>query len=615
MNERISQEEKLNSARSYLKNLFFGIDEQIDLLIDSLYVWYVMPEIITRPVVINLWGLTGVGKTDLVRKLVDFLDLRERFTEITLTNGDAGYNRYMSTVAEAIRITSVDPSQPNIIFFDEIQKFRTIDQEGKDIFETKFGDFWELLSDGKFAVKDSVMELYSILSMLDSERESEERAKAAGEAPPKLRLSSWDLSKLKNVVDLPLDIEVIKTFTASTLYDLVFEKFSTKSVLKEADFSKSLVIISGNLDEAYEMAAEADQADVDADIFHAQTKQINVIKIKEALSLRFKPEQISRLGNTHIIYPSLSESAYKRIISERLKKIAEKISESFRVEVSFDQTIHNLIYKNGVFPVQGTRPLFSTITEIVENKVAMILAQALKINVNTIHLSYNEKAQQIVGKDNSDSVFSEISYQGTLDRIRTSKSEIYRKVTAIHEAAHAVLYSELFKIAPMQVVVNSSSNSISGFVFPHQIVNIKENVKKKLIVLYAGMAAEKLFMGEEKVSAGSQSDIERATSLIANYIRKFGLDDRVNTSVKPVTEMHSENYDTDFEKTNSYLQEMASESKWEAEKLVGEHKSLIQSFADELLRNKEMKAEQTFNFLKDHIQDLRLENEDYEISY
>lgn len=36
-------------------------------------VWALIPEALTRPVIINLWAMTGVGKTDLVRHLISEL--------------------------------------------------------------------------------------------------------------------------------------------------------------------------------------------------------------------------------------------------------------------------------------------------------------------------------------------------------------------------------------------------------------------------------------------------------------------------------------------------------------------------------------------------------------
>ena len=66
----------LDKARKQLKADFVGIDGIIDQLCSYVRIWYLMPEILTRPVIVNLWGMTGVGKTDLVRRLGDHGDAR-----------------------------------------------------------------------------------------------------------------------------------------------------------------------------------------------------------------------------------------------------------------------------------------------------------------------------------------------------------------------------------------------------------------------------------------------------------------------------------------------------------------------------------------------------------
>lgn len=52
-----------------LKAELHGIDDVIDRVIESIRAWYVLPQIIKRPVIVSLWGLTGTGKTQLTRSL------------------------------------------------------------------------------------------------------------------------------------------------------------------------------------------------------------------------------------------------------------------------------------------------------------------------------------------------------------------------------------------------------------------------------------------------------------------------------------------------------------------------------------------------------------------
>lgn len=56
------RQEKLDEAVAILKSEFVGLDDIIDNIKKSIIPWYITPEIIERPVVISLWGLTGTGK-------------------------------------------------------------------------------------------------------------------------------------------------------------------------------------------------------------------------------------------------------------------------------------------------------------------------------------------------------------------------------------------------------------------------------------------------------------------------------------------------------------------------------------------------------------------------
>ena len=50
-----------------------------------------------------------------------------------------------------------------------------------------------------------------------------------------------------------------------------------------ADYSKLLIFICGNIDEAYSMSGMSSEADIDADTLHGFSKKITVVTVKQAL--------------------------------------------------------------------------------------------------------------------------------------------------------------------------------------------------------------------------------------------------------------------------------------------------------------------------------------------
>ncbi len=84
---------RLTALAADLKAELFGIDNVIDRVIESMRAWYVLPDLINRPVIICLWGLTGTGKTQLTRSIAQKLNFYDRFVEVQMdgfSNG-SGY--------------------------------------------------------------------------------------------------------------------------------------------------------------------------------------------------------------------------------------------------------------------------------------------------------------------------------------------------------------------------------------------------------------------------------------------------------------------------------------------------------------------------------------------
>jgi len=117
--------------------------------------------------------------------------------------------------------------------------------------------------------------------------------------------------------------------------------------------------------------------DSDADRFYKHSLRITLSQIKAALQKRFRAEQIARLGNNHTIYPAFSSKIYRQLIELELNRVNKTVKERFDLELNFDKSINTIIYKEGVFPTQGARPVFTTITALIEAYVGKIIKDIL----------------------------------------------------------------------------------------------------------------------------------------------------------------------------------------------------------------------------------------------
>lgn len=529
--EEINQKkQRLEQIKLELKQEFIGIDYIIEELINYIQIWYLMPQILSRPVIINLWGMTGVGKTDLIRKLIKKLEYQDRFVEVELSNGESSWN---STVSSILESNNINDGKPAVVLFDEIQRFYTIDPEGKTVPNTRFTDFWELLSDGRLAKKDAkeaideYFQRYMYANKQRQKRKSKPVDPNATPEPPEeddTTVGIWEANSLKKLFEIDSDILEIADMKEEDMVRLIQQSRDKKRVYEPINHSQTLLIISGNLDEAYSMSNETDQADVDADIFRAYTEKITIIDIKKALSRKFKPEQVARFGNIHLIYKSLRRADFEALISAEITKIIQKNKEYFGIDIEISKNLNTLIYQNGVFPVQGVRPVFSSITDIIEANLSTFIFEAFMDNLMHVKMDYDTEKQELVA---SLAGIREIRlpYIGKIDQIRKDNTKAMVANISVHEAGHAIVYGLLFGLASLQLKSRVSTNYASGFNFPHQIQFTKESILQKVKVYLAGNIAEELIFGDQNLTIAGSFDNEDATCLVIDYLRKYGFDE------------------------------------------------------------------------------------------
>ncbi len=521
--EVFRKKEILDECKVYLKNEFIGIDAIIDNLMDYIAVWYLMPELLRRPVIINLWGMTGVGKTDLIRKLVKFLHFQERFLEMELSNKDS--SSWENSVADIFDRNNLGDGLPGIVLFDEIQRFNTIDSNGEPEPQTKFIDFWELLSDGKLSQKYKERMENQFINLILRKKESDKH-KITDVSHPNPDTDSfltyYETLELKKYLRLPHSVEDLTEMNAEEITQLIYESKSKKKIYEPIDYSKILLIISGNLDEAFSMAQQTSEADVDADIFHAFTEKITFVDIKNALSKKFRPEQVSRFGNIHLIYNSLRKSDFETLIHKEISIRQNEILKEYGIHLQVTNSLERLIYRNGVFPVQGVRPVFSSITDILDSNFSKLLFIALMNHAKDLSIDYDESQNIIKAKIGDE--FTEIPFIGRVDKIRQANEKDMLASISVHECGHAVAYVMLTGMVPLQLKSRVASSNAAGFTFPHQMHNSAEILIKKIQIYLAGGIAEELIFGKENASAGRQSDREEAMGLAADYIRTYNFD-------------------------------------------------------------------------------------------
>jgi hypothetical protein len=435
------KERLIDDAIVTLKKEFVGIDEQIDGIMDNLRTWFLFPELQDRPLVISVWGLTGTGKTSLIKRIAQLLDIERdlvyfNFAEI----GECSSWEIESRIEEELS----NERSNRFFVYDEFQYANTLDKHGEEK-DKRSGlkPFWELMDTGKIHKRDSFYQIRLLYTMAlyltkindiypmkiengkwvnadeclepfssyeimkfgqyfnfnlegknqpnsedDDDDEDERDVRDLDAGIPKMGSKvGYDFFIKESYAEKLIDIQEksgdgirdrlsafneLRKMSCDDIIELIGTVYENASKGYDLNFSDSVIFVVGNLDEAYEMALNVDP-DMSPDQFHKLTKKITVVDVKKALQERFRNEQIARLGNIHLIYPSFSSESFRKLIDMCLDKYARDVHEMTGYVCRFSQSIKNIIYKESVFPTHGTRPIFSTVHEIVKTKLPFIV--------------------------------------------------------------------------------------------------------------------------------------------------------------------------------------------------------------------------------------------------
>lgn len=182
-------------------------------------------------------------------------------------------------------------------------------------------------------------------------------------------------------------------------------------------------------------------------------------------------------------------------------------------------------------------------------------------------------------------------------------SESERKLTAYHEAGHALVARMMPNTDPVHQVTIIPRGRAGGFtmILPKEdkYYSTKTMMMEQIVHLLGGRVAEKLTLND--ISTGASNDIERATEIARGMVTKYGFSERLG----PVNYSSSDEVflGKDFSTRKNYSEEMASEIDEEirtiiedayatAEKLLTENIDKLHIVAKTLLEIETLDGEQ-----------------------
>ncbi len=632
--ELITKRNKLLEISALLKERFVGLDGEVDEVISLLMPWYLFPEAHLRPTVINLWGLTGSGKTALVQSIVELLDHKKLYTHLDM-------GEFESDSASWIKNILTDDleffhQKQAIICLDEFQFAKTMDDK-RELSKDKLRVVWELLDSGKInyipghstyylfradaclirldtAVRrgvtitngEVITEKETFVELLDSFY-FEDRERYNEPLDHRYLVSRDFIEGLFWLFeDNSFSRETIrKRIISSTLpevMEFIMEGMKTRTATRQLDLSRSLIFVLGNLDEAYRMSRSLDP-DISADDLHEATTKITLSDIKKALSNRFRSEQIARLGNNHIIYRSFTKAQFRELIKRELKRVTNFVSERFGWNLEFDSSVIDIIYAEGVFPSQGTRPVFTTVKNLIESRIGKLALNVIEPNLVAASILWAYKTDHFHFEVRNEAGVIVYSFSEGVkfktENLRKSVDPQIQAHTAVHEAGHAILAALTLRIVPAVVVSKSASCTSEGFCwvnFPEGPMT-KDTLTKDIIITLGGYIAEKMIFGDAYTSSGVGHDIKNASELANQAIRQYAMGaDPIRIAIKA-----QENEDLFFH-SEGYSQEalrIIKACQLQAEEILERNKLLLLKMAEFLTNHSRMEESQIAAFVEE----------------
>ena len=542
------RQKQLETAKSTLKAQFLGIDDVVDALVDATGAWYLFPEAQERPRTIGLWGMTGTGKSSLVKAMLNTLGLQDRTFWL-----DAGQNRDHAWLEQPLsRMGDRFDGEPFVLVVDEFQHARTIVNGHEEKESGGLRSFWDLLDSGRYITWSNHFRFAELLDLRDQLGEALERGVRVREGrvvrgsqvharclnaeraeSRKKEARSWFVPDRalewlgQSFGDRTLSRKEIRQQLSACdgpgTIDLFDEWVAACSRMHVVDGSKALVIVLGNLDELYVMGKEL-WPELDPDVLVHRHRKLTATGIQPALCSMFRIEQVGRLGADNILFPPLGREEAERVARQQVDRMTEGIRKRMGTTVNVSDGICARLCRSAAMPVLGARPLVAAVQRAVPALVSQALLALPELDGSSGALSIEEFGDAVIAHLPGNDANVPVSLTWPFPVVRALRAEQVRRI-AVHEAGHVVAGVALTRMRPLQVCVRSGAGEAGGFVvWDDAEANplLLSGVPGRLALLLGGHAAERWQFGETGISTGSGSDLESATRLALTLLKEEG---------------------------------------------------------------------------------------------
>ena len=190
-----------------------------------------------------------------------------------------------------------------------------------------------------------------------------------------------------------------------------------------------------------------------------------------------------------------------------------------------------------------------------------------------------------------------------------------KKITAYHEAGHAILFHELPDIDEVYIIsVIPTGPGAAGYTMPiperDELHHTKKHMEQEIMALLGGRIAESLVFDD--ITAGASNDIKRATKIARLMVTKYGMSDNIGVICYEDHDEEEVFIGRDLAHAKNHSEAVASEIDKEvkaiidkcykqAEEVIKKHMDVLHSCAALLVEKEKVNREEfeaLFNIVK-----------------
>lgn len=237
------------------------------------------------------------------------------------------------------------------------------------------------------------------------------------------------------------------------------------------------------------------------------------------------------------------------------------------------------------------KPISNIDIHDLARKTSCFSGAKLESMINEAAILACKESSASINQKHIDKAFS-IVLAGYEKKNHSYIKEIDRKITAYHEAGHALaMLCLLPKEKVSKVTIIPSTKGAGGYtlsISEDSLYQNKKYIMKKIMVLLAGRAAEEITFGKDEITTGAYNDLKQSTNAALSLTAQYGMGETIG--LLNLEELSKINISTDkvAEECKILIDNLYTDTK----NLIYNNISTLEKLAERLLEKETLSSEE-----------------------